>query len=101
MILGVVVPTHRVADLLDGGGNAHDNGVGFCIGRARERHGIRVVFAASADGKAFPVRVHQKLHVRRVVEVGCRVHVELELVAVHGQECFGFAADEFDDLKVL
>ena len=84
VVLGLVVPTHRIAALLDGGLNAQDDSIRFGIGRARESDGVRVVLSAGAEGKALSVRIHQELHVGGIVEVHGGVDIEFELVAVRG-----------------
>lgn len=101
MILGLVLPTHRIANLLDGCGNTQDDSVGFCIGRAGECYGVRGILFAGTDSKTLSVRVHQELHMGGVVKVYGGVYVELEFVAVHRHECFGFATDKFDYLEIL
>lgn len=54
MILGLVLPTHCIANLLDGCGNTQDDSVEFCIGRRENATAFGASFSQARIAKHFP-----------------------------------------------
>ena len=96
----IIRPVRHLADQIDHGGRTDFDGVPLLVLRLGEGDGVGGVLLAGPDGELLVLGVDEHLHIRRVVQLGGGLDVQLQHLAGDGGNGSGTGLDEVNDSKI-